>query len=580
MKSLIASILFFITCIFSAASAQQNNQDVVWVQIEAHSSLRVAQNRAQAYAGTLADVNGFSLGGNWYGVVLGPYLRADAQQVLNTYRAQGQIPQDSFISFTRSLGQQFWPVGADVLSQGAVTVPQVDQGDTVIAVLSDPEPSDETPAEARRSERTLTGDERKGLQIALRAAGFYNSSIDGAFGPGTRRSMRDWQISNGFEDSGILTTAQRKVLMDQYNAPLISVGMRLEQNTKAGISMQIPAGAVKFARFEPPFAHYDATTDLGARVLLISQPGNTATLHGLYDIMQTLEIVPLEGPRERSKDRFTLEGSNRDIVSYTQARLIDGEIKGFTLIWPVGDEDRRQRVLSEMKASFSRFEGVLDPAAGADTEQRIDLVSGLEVRKPRLSRSGFYIDTKGTVVTTAEAVNACTRITLDEDHQADLVSTDNTVGIAILRPATALAPMSVAQFSAVAPRLQSDVTVSGYSYEGVLGAPTLTYGTVADVKGLRGETDLDRLVLAALPGDAGGPVFDTAGSVLGMLLPAPDDGQKLPGDVSFTADAAAIRNALDLAGLSVESSVQTSAISPDALTRMATGMTVLVSCWD
>lgn len=584
MKSLIASIVISIAFIVGTASAQQNSQDVVWVQIEAHPSLRQAQSRAQEYARVLADVNGFALGGSWYGIVLGPYLRSDAQQVLNAYRAQRQIPQDSFLSFTRTLGQQFWPVGADVLNRGAILAPQVPQSDAGVATLTEPapttEPSDETPAEARRSERALTADERKDLQIALRAAGFYNSTIDGAFGAGTRRSMEDWQASNGFETSGVLTTAQRKTLMDQYNAPLISVGMRLVQDTKAGIEMQMPAGAVKFARYEPPFAHYDATGDLGARVLLISQPGNQATLFGLYDIMQTLEIVPLEGPRERSKDRFTLEGRNADRVSYTQARLVDGEIKGFTLVWPTGDEDRRKRVLTEMKASFERFDSVLDPAEGGDAEQRIDLVSGLEVRKPRLSRSGFYIDTKGTVVTTAQAVQSCTRITLDQDHQAELVTVDDALGVAVLRPAEALAPMSVAQFRTDAPRLQSDVAVAGFSYEGVLGGPTLTFGTVADVKGLRGETELARLALAALPGDAGGPVFDAAGGVVGMLLPAASTSQKLPDDVSFAADAAAIQGVLDAAGMQGEPHTESSDISPDALNQRATGMTVLVSCWD
>ena len=37
----------------------------------------------------------------------------------------------------------------------------------------------------------------------------------------------------------------------------------------------------------------------GVRVLLISQSGDQGTLFGLYDIMQTLEIVPMEGPRDR-----------------------------------------------------------------------------------------------------------------------------------------------------------------------------------------------------------------------------------------------------------------------------------------
>lgn len=581
MRSLLASLVLVFVFVVRAASAQ----DAVWVQVEAHPSLRVAQQRAQVYASTLADVNGFSLGGNWYGVMLGPYTRADAERVLQVYRSDQQIPADSFISRTANLGQQFWPVGANVLNRGVVTAPQLGTppaADTVATSQPAPQPAlpDETRAQARQSERALSADQRKDLQIALRAAGFYNAAIDGAFGPGTRGSMRDWQISNGFEETGILTTHQRQVLMDQYNAPLISVGMARGHDPQAGIELQLPTGILAFSRYEPPFAHYDATGDLGVRVLLISQPGDQATLYGLYDIMQTLEIVPLQGPRERGKDSFTLEGRGNGIVSFTQAELKGGQIKGFTLIWPQGDEDRRTRVLSEMQNSFTRLDAVLDPAAGADAEQSIDLISGLNIRKPRLSRSGFYIDSKGMVVTAAEAVQGCTRITLNHDDIADLVTVDTALGVALLRPAKPLAPMSVAQLRDADPRLQSDVAVAGYSYEGVLGAPTLTFGKLADVKGLNGETQLTRLALAALPGDAGGPVFDTGGGVVGMLLPAAKNGQKLPDDVSFAADAAAIRALLENAGTNAGSSGETRALAPDDLSRIATGMTVLVSCWD
>lgn len=586
MRTFLALFLFVFVFMGRGASAQE----VVWIQIEAHPSLRVAQQRAQVYSGELDDVSGFSLGGSWYGVVLGPYTRPDAERVLQVYRNDRQIPADSFISFTSSLGQQFWPVGADILGGGAVVVPQL--GETVVATgngtvqlsttapIAEPVIPDETRAEARRSERALSADQRKDLQIALRAAGFYSAAIDGAFGPGTRGSMRDWQSFNSIEPTGILTTRQRQILMDQYNAPLLSVGMALVSDTKAGIEMQMPTKPVRFARYEPPFAHYDSADDLNVRVLLISQPGDKATLFGLYDIMQTLEIVPLEGPRERTKDSFTLEGRGKGIVSHTEARLKNGQIKGFTLIWPSGDEDRRTRVLSEMQDSFTRLDAVLDPGAGADAQQRIDLVSGLEIRKPRLSRSGFFIDRTGAVVTTAEAVRGCTRITLNNNYRADLVSRNKTLGVALLRPTDALAPQSVAQLRSGDARLQSDVAVSGYSYEGVLGAPTLTFGKLADLKGLNGEADLTRLALAALPGDAGGPVFDTGGGVVGMLLPASTGSRQLPGDVAFAADADAIRTLLEQAGMSVETSETAGSVSPDELVRVASGLTVLVSCWD
>jgi len=573
MQRVFAAFVFLTFALLRPALAQE----AAWVQVEAHPSLLTAQQRASQFASRLADVNGFALGGGWYGIALGPYTRPDAERVLRVYRLQGQIPQDSYVVDSGNFGQQFWPVGDNALTTQAAPQTQLAQAEP----QPEPQPADESPAEARRGERLLSADERRALQVALQAAGFYASTIDGAFGRGTRAAMSDWQSARGYEPTGVLTTRQRQALMDEYNAPLISVGMRAHTDDRAGIALQMPMGAVRFTKYESPFAHYDATGDLGVRVLLISQPGDRATLYGLYDIMQTLEIVPLEGPRSRDGDSFTLEGRGRGIVSYTQAELKAGQIKGFTLIWPAGDEDRRNRVLTEMKASFERLEGVLDPAAGADAPQSVDLISGLTVRKPKMSRSGFYIDAAGTVLTAAEAVQGCTRITLDHDYPARVVALDEGAGLAVLRPEVPLAPMAVARLRPGAPRLQADVAVSGYSYGGVLGAPTLTFGTVADLKGLQGEEGLTRLALAPLPGDAGGPVLDIGGGVLGLLLPAPADGQRLPDDVSFAADAGVIRAMLAEAGVMIaEEALAGAPLPPDDLSKLALGMTVLVGCWE
>ncbi|WP_170412108.1 serine protease [Ruegeria atlantica] len=577
MTRIFTTILFLFLFGARAVFAQQDAG--VWVQVEAQPSLREAQERAQAYASTLPDVNGFRLNSGWYAIVIGPYLRNDAEQVLSVYRAEGQIPADSYIAFSSSLGQQFWPVGANILDRGVVTPPVEPQPEQPVVELT-PQASDETRSEALQNERVLSRQQRMDLQSALQAAGFYNSTIDGAFGQGTRRSMGEWQRFNGFEATGVLTTAQRKVLMDDFNAPLLSVGLERYSDPQAGIDMDLPLGVVAFDRYEAPFVHFKGTTDLGAKALLISQNGDKATLRALYEVMQSLEIVPLDGPRQLRSDSFMLEGRGNGIVSHSEARLDDGQIKGFTLVWPEGDDARLARVLAAMRSSFAATGPVLDAAAGAGAEQRIDLVSGLQVRTPRLSRSGFFADVSGTVLTVFEAADSCTRITLDDDQEFQVALSDADLGVAVLRPKKNLVPVNVAEFNVDAPRIQSEVAVSGFSYQGALGAPTLTFGQVADVRGLNGEDGVKRLALAAQPGDAGGPVFDGNGQVVGMLLPTPTEGRTLPASVSLAATANSLNEVLTKAGVSGQSGQPTAQISPNELSRRANGMTVLVHCWD
>ncbi len=582
---------FFVFMIVFSSLAKgafaQSNSDVVWVQIEARPTLEAARDRAATFAQTLPDVSGFALQGGWYAIALGPYTREDAEAVIESYRNQGLIPADSYIAFSRTYGAQYWPPGDDALGLNGlaarIEVPEesepVAQQDPAPALTLEGEET-ETPAQARRSEALLTAKERRDLQTALKWAGFYNSTIDGAFGRGTRNSMASWQRANVFEPTGILTTRQRAALMGQYNAVLDGLDMKLVRDLDAGIEIKMPTALVSFARYEAPFAHYDATGDIAARVLLISQSGSQDTLKSLYDIMQTLTIVPLDGPRQLSRNSFRLVGQNTRFVSETQVERVGDEIKGFTLIWPAGDETRRTRVLQEMRDSLVRRIGVLDPAAGQPDAQRVDLVAGLEIRKPMLSRSGFFVDGSGAVVTTADAVQSCTRITLDDTHDATLAGVDQQQGIAVLTPTKRLAPPSIARFSPAPPRLQSEVAVAGYSFEGQLNAPSMTFGTLSDLRGLRGETDLNRLAVDALPGDAGGPVMDSSGNVFGMLLPQPEGNRRLPDEVRFALTSDAITRVLERAGLSAQTGEAAPNLDALDISDRGMGMTVLVSCWE
>jgi len=580
-------LLIALTFIFSSLSAAQA-QDRAWVQIEAQPTLASAQDRARAYATLLPDVSGFYLGSGWYGIAVGPYAQPDAELLLSDLRRRGLIPNDSFLSDGRRYQQQFWPIGAGAATEVQPLPSEVEQAvpadpvETEVIVPDAVEIAQETLSQARASEAALSREEREALQIALKWAGFYDSAIDGAFGRGTRGSMAAWQAANNHEQTGVLTTQQRAELLGQYNAVLEGLDLTVTTDAEAGVRIAIPLGAVKFDRYEPPFAKYvPVAADLPAQVLLISQEGDLDRLFGLYEILQTLDIVPTRGPRSRGRNDFVLEGIDANIHSYTYAAYDDGQIKGFTLVWPTGDEERRSRLVQEMRASFQPTDGVLDPAiALPDEDQAIDLVSGLSVRRPTLSRSGFFIDDRGDVLTTTEAVSSCERITIDTTSDATVVFADDTLGIAVVRPDTAMAPMGVAKFQTAVPRIQSDVAAGGYPYGDALSLPSLTFGTLADIRGLNGEETLKRLTLVAQAGDAGGPVFDASGAVLGMLLPrVPLNGQVLPGDVSFVVETDAILAALDGAGIRAARTETGGYMDPVALSELNADTTVLVSCW-
>ena len=550
--------------------------DGFYVQIEAQPNLSVAQNRLRDYASALPDVTGFELGRGWYGIALGPYPREEAARVLRQLRVERLIPSDSYIKASGRYGRRIW-----FAAQDSATVLPITEPEGAVRAEPDRQTATETLRQAQQSEMQLVRQERVALQLALQWAGFHNAAIDGAFGQGTRRAMADWQAANGYETTGILATAQRAELLRQYNAVLDGMDIQTVRDTRAGISIDLPLGAVAFDRYDSPFAHFDPTgTVEGARVLLISQPGDRDRLAGLYEIMQTLDIVPLDGPRDRDRNSFTLTGQNASIVSHTEARLDGGAIKGFTLIWPAGDEERRTRILATMQSSFAPIDGVLDPAVLTEDAPSIDLVAGISLAKPKITASGFFVDRQGAVVTTHTAVANCDRITLNNHGEAEVVLSDPSLGVAVLRTSATTAQTAVAQFRNGTPRLRSEVAVAGYSFGGLLPSAAMTFGHLSNLRGLNDEDTLFRLAINTLQGDAGGPVMDDRGAVIGMLVTDDAGGRQLPGNVNFALNSRTIQQVLSSLAMMPQVSDARDRIHPEDLTQKAAAMTVLVNCWE
>jgi hypothetical protein len=253
------------------------------------------------------------------------------------------------------------------------------------------------------------------------------------------------------------------------------------------------------------------------------------------------------------------------------------------VVWNPQDDARMERVLARLADSFRPVgERALDPGmVPMSGETRRGLLAGLEVRKPRLSRSGFFIDARGLVLTTTAATEGCARVTLDGDREARVLLADPALGVAVLQPETALAPRAVAEVQLAPDRIGAEVAVSGYAYGAALSAPVLTFGTLEATEGLEGEPGLKRLALGALEGDAGGAVMDGTGAVLGMLLPRATGGTRLlPADVAFARSGAAIAERLAAEGITLNQAQRQGALAPEDLSNLATGLTVLVSCWE
>ncbi len=585
MKHAMLALPLLLAVLLGGTASAQN----VFIQIEAHPDFETAQERARIFAEYLPDVRGLEIGSRWYGIALGPYDPETARFRLEALKELSMIPADSYLAERDAYSRQYFPAVTDNPPVAPTEFPRQDipteEEDSDATTVAEPQPPvapEETRRQALQSEFLLSSERKLDLQRALRGFGFYDGSLDAVFGRGTRRAMADWQASKGHEPTGVLTSRQREEILADREALLAPLKIQRHLDEVAGIEIDLPGAMVVFDRYEPPFAHYGAKNDSGVSVTLISQAGDEITLRALYDVMQAQEVVPPDARRQRTSRQFTISSAGDRGRLFVYAALgVDG-VKGFILTWPEQDELLHGIVLEAMLESFTPISGTVMPDVhrGGGLGKPIDLIDGLEFRKPQASYSGFYIDGSATVLTTDKAVNGCGRITLDGLHDAELVAMDELAGLALLTPAEPLVPIDYARIQTGAAQPRSRVAVSGYSFGGTLGAPTLTFGRLANLQGLNGENTVRRLALAASPGDAGGPVLDATGSLLGLLLPADtESGRQLPPDVSFAVNTATISEFVENNGYTLEASQRSADISAVAMTEMAADMTVLVSCW-
>lgn len=585
LKSLFAALLMALL-LPAAALAQVTH----WVQIEAHATLRTAEEFAMRYEQRLDNIAGFRIAGGWYALATGPFATPEeAENHREQLLAAREIREDSYVTDSSIYGARFWPVGGQAASQAPLEAPQVTVRQPVSeprpepVVIAEPEPVVETINDAQADERSLSRDDRIAIQTALQWFGFYRSGIDAQFGPGTRASIRNWQEAQGHEPWGYLGPSQRRQLLDSYESALARYTFGPFRDEAAGIEMTLPLAMVAFDRHEAPFVHFNEINNSGMRVLLLSQEGSQTTLFGLYEILQTLEVIPLEGERDRGRDRFIITGQSAAQRAHVEVRLQGNQIKGWALLWGPSADTDAELIIPTLRDSFRAIDGVLPSNMGAvaSTVARRDLIAGLEVRRPERSRSGFFVDAIGTVVTSAEAVAMCDRVTIDEAYDATVRAVDPDLGVAVLSPRDSLVPLAFAQFASGAPRVGTDIRVSGFSYQDTLTRPIITFGQLSDLRGLNGEAELRRLSITAQEGDSGGPVFDSNGAVIGMLLArAPIPGRMLPDDVNFAASSEAILSVLQDAGLAGTQSRVSIPMSAEILTRVSADLTVLVSCWN
>lgn len=194
--------------------------------------------------------------------------------------------------------------------------------------------------------------------------------------------------------------------------------------------------------------------------------------------------------------------------------------------------------------------------------------------------SGFRV-TRGAIVTNHHVVEGCSRLRVNgvaaqvrgSDARSDLA----LLNVALTGPSTSLRAKRAA--------IGEPVAVAGYPLRGLLSGFNMTTGSLSSLSGVGGDTRLVQITAPVQPGNSGGPLLDSAGNLMGVVVSKLDaiKTAKITGDipqnVNFAINANVLRSFLDAHSVDYETSSSEKAIATTTSAEKAKGFTVLVECW-
>ncbi len=234
--------------------------------------------------------------------------------------------------------------------------------------------------------------------------------------------------------------------------------------------------------------------------------------------------------------------------------------------------------------------GDLVSAMGQALDDRLDEVQAAqEDREPELygTGTGFVVSGERHVLTNDHVVAECAEVRIAPALAATVVARDEASDLALLR-------VSAEEAGAVATFRQGrgirpgdDVVVVGYPLRNYLATEMhVTTGSVSALAGPGDDRRFFQMTAPVQPGNSGGPVLDSSGNVVGVVM-AKLDAIKvaqatgdIPQNVNFAVGAGTARAFLDTHDVPYGTAPSTNELKPADVAAKARRFTVVIECWN
>lgn len=429
--------------------------------------------------------------------------------------------------------------------------------------------------------------EIRAVQTFLAFEGHYVHLIDGVWGPASARAME--AFSRAQYDASP-TAFHLATLVLKHADMYVDDGWSVVFLPDYGVSLLSPSRAVRPAAATGSFENWQHTRSSLAYAFARGDGALSADFHDA--------VAARSGPGD--PDLYTVRRDGLAVTSvrpraggflYARSDFISGAWTTVILSADAGDVTLGRAVAGSI--ATGRQPDMAIPAGGY-LDRLVTLflavadggayppVEGEAARLPRVTGSGFVITDTGTVLTNAHVVRDCARPRVDGEP-ARIDAASDAFDLALLHaPGKAGGP--VARFAARPAELNADVTIAGYPLAGILAGLNVTRGSVSSLEGLLGdETDI-QISAPVQPGNSGGPVFDGAGNVIGVVVARLDKrfteetAGALPENVNFAVTGEIAKAFLAQNGVPITMSDGARQVSGAELGRLAAAVTVRVDC--
>jgi S1-C subfamily serine protease len=203
--------------------------------------------------------------------------------------------------------------------------------------------------------------------------------------------------------------------------------------------------------------------------------------------------------------------------------------------------------------------------------------------------TGFVISANGHIITNHHVIDGCVgdikgNLTGDAAVTLRVVNSDSANDLALLQgPAE-----SFKTFVKIRDRTihsGDSVVAIGFPYHGLLSSDfTVTTGIVSSLSGMLNDTRHLQISAAVQPGNSGGPLLDTSGEIVGMVVGKLDVLRiarytgSIPENINFAIKTGTIRDFLDNSVVPYETTAPRAELKTADIAANARAYTLLISC--